>query len=379
MFRALVLAPDPAFAKAVERVALESRHLLVNKTFNALPDSPYEVSRLISSFDPEVVLMESTNVEAALSAAEKIRDQAPEVGVLALGGRLPLAIEQQFDAIGVTALNGAFSPDQFLRAIKDAVHRARRNTFSHLFAFLPGKAGSGSTTVALNLAAAIVQELQKKVFVLETDLHSGVMSMLLDVKPRIPLIDALQNADSLDYSVWLNYVVQAHGVDFLLADRNKKTPLPSWMHYHQLLRFAAGRYDALIVDLPEVVNDATAELVQYAKWTFVVCTPELTSLRLADQRIRELREKGAPPDRLRVVLNRWHRSDMKPEEVAELLQHPVTCVIRNDYRVVSKAINANRPVSMDSDVGRGLVDFAKKLMANPKEAQAPPKPRFSFF
>ena len=358
---------------------MESRHLLVNKTFNALPESPYDVGRLISSFDPEVVLMESTNAEAALIAAEKIKAQAPEVGVLALGGRLPLAIEQQFDAIGVSALNGAFSQDQFLRAIKDAVHRARRNAFAHLYAFLPGKAGSGSTTVALNLAAAIVQELNKKVFVLEADLHSGVMSILMDVKPRIPLIDALQNADSLDYSMWLNYIVQAHGVDFLLADRNKKTPLPSWMHYHQLLRFAAGRYDALIVDLPEVVNEATAELVQYANWTFVVCTPELTSLRLADQRIRELREKGAPPERLRVVLNRWHRSDMKPEEVADLLQHPVTCVIRNDYRVVSKAIAANRPVSMDSDVGRGLAEFAKKLMGSQREAPAQTKSKFSFF
>jgi pilus assembly protein CpaE len=376
MFRAVVLSPDVEFCGAVERLALETRHLTISKTLNAFPDNAYEVSRVISSYDPEIILIENTKAERGLQVAENLREYAPEVAVLALGGRVTADLAQQFSAIGTVVLNGAFSEVQFLGSIKAAIHRARQSTFGPLYAFLPGKAGSGATTVAFNLAAAMAGPLQKKVFVLEADMHSGVMSTLLDVKPKLPLIDALQNSDALDYSLWMKYVVSAHSVDFLLADRVKKAPLPSWMHYHQLMQFASGRYDTMIVDLPEVVNEATDELVHAAQWTFVVCTPELASLTLAGQRLEELKAHGAAPGRLRVVLNRWHKSDMKPEEVATLLGHPVSMVIRNDYRAISKAFTSGKPVSPDTELGRSFVEFAMKLTG---KAVPAPKSRFSLF
>lgn len=378
MFRAVVLAPDPEFGKAVERLAFESHHLVINKTVGAFPDSGYEVGRVISGYDPEIVLIENTNVEAGVRVAEQLRSYAPEVAVLALGGRVRTDLEQRFESFGAALLNGAFSQHQFLVAIKKAIHHARQNLFGPMFAFLPGKAGSGATTVAFNVGTAIALGLQKKVFVLEADLHSGVMSTLLNTKPRLALTDVLQNSNTLDYSSWLNYVVSNSSTDFLLADRMKKSPLPSWMNYHQLLRFASGRYDATIIDLPEVVNEATEEIVQYARWTFVVCTPELASLTLAEQRLEELKAHGAPAERLRVIVNRWHRSDMKPEEVTNLLGCPVSCVIKNDYRSVSRAIASGKPVSADSELGRSFVEFGSKLVG-PGQKESAPKARFSFF
>jgi len=375
MFRTVVLAPDPEFGKAVERLAFESRHLVVNKTLSTFPENGYDVGRVITGYSPEIILVENASVGTTLQVAERLRSFAPEVAVLALGGRVTQESEQQFEAIGATLLNGAFSQHQFLDAIQKAIHRARQNSFGTLFAFLPGKAGSGSTTVALNLGALLALGLQKKVFVLEADIHSGVMSTLLDTKPKLPLIDVLQNSEGLDYSSWLSSVVSLHSTDFLLADRIKKSPLPSWMHYHQLLLFASQRYDAMIVDLPEVVNEATEEIVQYAQWTFVVCTPELASLNLAVQRLQELKAHGAPPDRLRVVLNRWHRSDMKPEEVTRFLNCPVSFVIRNDYRAISRAIASGGPVSADSELGRCFLEFGQKLVGGGKKEKA----RFSFF
>lgn len=279
--------------------------------------------------------------------------------------------------MGTSLLNGAFSQRQFIDAIQKAIHHVRRNSLGRLFAFLPAKAGSGSTTVAFNLGMSIAAGLKKKVFVLEADLHSGVMSTFMDTKPKLPLIDVLQNSDHLDYSSWLNSIFSSGSTDFLLADRVKKAPLPSWMHYHQLFQFASQRYDAMIVDLPEVVNEATEEIVQCAQWTFVVCTPELASLTLAELRLQELRAHGASPDRMRIVLNRWHKNDMKAEDVAELLGYPVSFVIRNDYRTINRAISSGRPLGADTDLGRSYLDFGSKLVGDKKENAG--KTRFSFF
>ena len=39
--------------------------------------------------------------------------------------------------------------------------------------------------------------------------------------------------------------------------------------------------EALLIDLPEVVNEAIAELVRSARSVFIVCTPEMASLKMA--------------------------------------------------------------------------------------------------
>ncbi len=377
MFRTVVLAPDLEFGKAVERLALESRQLFIAKTMNELPGNGYELHRLIGNYDPEIALLEITTAEAGLRLAEQLRSVAPKLAILALGGPIGASLERQFHEAGVALLNGAFSHRQFQLAVKEAIHAARGGAAGPLFAFLPAKAGSGATTVAFNIATGMAQTLVKKVFLLEADLHSGVIATLLDVKPKLPLIDALENSANLDYSSWTSYVVTAHSTDFLLADRVKKTPLPTWVQYHQLLRFAAGRYDAVVVDLPEVVNEATEEIVQLAQFTFVVCTPELTSLKLAEQRLQELKARAAPPDRLRLILNRWHKSDMGPDEVSAMLGHPVAAVFKNDYRSISKAIASSHPVAAATELGRSFTEFGRTLLQGKQESQS--KARFSFF
>lgn len=380
MFRAVVLATDPEFGKAAECLAFESGHLIVNKTLGAFPESDYDVGRLISSYAPELMLVENTDTVRALEVCDRLRSYSPELAVLAMGGRAtPSHLVKRFDAIGATVLSGSFSDQQFLAGVRSSIHAARRDSFGPLYAFLPGKAGSGATTVAFNVATSMALELGKKTFVLEADLHSGVMATLLDVKPGHALVDALQNASSLDYSAWVNYVISAHSTDFLLADRVKTEPLPSWVHYHQLLRFAMGRYDEIVVDLPEVVNPATSEIVQHAHWIFVVCTPELASLKLTEQRLDTLRAHGAPSDRLRIVLNRWHKSDMKPDEIADLLECPIAAVINNDYRAVSRAMASAQPVNMESGLGRSFVDLATRLVNGRKMEMPTSKARFSLF
>jgi|SRR5579884_456413 len=378
MFRGVILAPDPEFSKAVERLALETRHVLVSRTLPGFPGTPYDFNRLFSSLDPEIILIENTDPEAGLDIAEKLREQSPRVAILALGGRVKPHMMKNFDDASVEVLNGAFTHDEFTAAIRSALHRVRRGPYPQLYAFLPAKAGSGATTTAFNVAAAVGSNLNKKVFLLEADLHSGVLSAMLDQPPPAALVDALQNSADIGAPDWPKYLISAHGVDFMVADRHKKAPLPSWMNYHQLLQFAVAHYETIVVDLPEVVNDATSELIQYANCVFVVCTPELTSLKLAEQRLDELVTWGAPQDRIQVIVNRWHKSDMPAEEVSELLKHPVSLVLRNDYRSVSRSISNSRPISFDTDLGRTFVDFGKRLMNMPVE-EAPPARRFAFF
>jgi pilus assembly protein CpaE len=156
-----------------------------------------------------------------------------------------------------------------------------------------------------------------------------------------------------------------------LCGRPRKSMLPLWSNYHQLLDFAASRYDHILVDLPEVVNDATVEIVRRAKRVFVVCTPETPSLSLAPHRCEELQTRGIPAEKISLLLNRWHKGEATAEQVQILLKFPVSAVFENDYMSVSQATRASALVNLDTKLGRSFAAFARTLAGVPDQIRGP--------
>jgi pilus assembly protein CpaE len=245
----------------------------------------------------------------------------------------------------------------------------------NLLAFLPAKAGSGCTTVALNTAGCLTEALGQKVLIIEGDLHSGILSILLNAKAQRSLLDALQNSSGLDYSLWASCVTQRHGIDLLMSDRSR--PFPSWGDYHHLLDYARSRYDTIVVDLPEVSNEATEEVLRRAKFVFLVCTPELPSLKLAQRRCAELEKKGVSRGRLGIIVNRWHATDLGEEEIERTLKHGVAAIFPNDYPSVQEATRRSRLVDRGTALGKSFLSLAK-ILAGVHDPDSPPKSKLNF-
>jgi Mrp family chromosome partitioning ATPase len=91
-----------------------------------------------------------------------------------------------------------FSLAELEQAISSGVHKFHGGIHENLVAFLPGKAGSGASTVVLQTALVIAQDLKRRTLVLEGDLHSGVLSAMLQVEPKSPIRDVLAEAPHLD-------------------------------------------------------------------------------------------------------------------------------------------------------------------------------------
>jgi len=378
MLRTIVITEDSPVARAIESLALETEVVQVSKTVDTFPGSAYDVARALTQYDPELVVLHAKTPEQALEVGLLMRSQSPAVGVIVVCAHFPDVVEAPYKRAGIEFLAPPISPEMLVSAARNAIHQARPDLCRGMLLFVPAKAGNGASTVALNVASAFGQGLSKRVFLLEADLHSGILSLALSVKPKQPLIDVLHNASAMDYSLWERSVIHVQSIDLLPTDRSKKVPLPSWLNYHQLLKFAATRYDRVLVDLPEVVNDATAELVQYASAVYVVCTPDLPSLTLAEQRLTELAAKGLATDRAAIIVNRWQKSDISIREVEDLLSTKVAAVLQNDYRGVHSATMAGRAVKPESDLGKAFLNFAKNLDAPPGDADKGPSQGFGF-
>lgn len=365
MFRTIIVAEDTALSNAAQSIAFESGCMQVVKVIDHMPHNEYEAALLLTQYEPEIVLLEAKKAELALAVGEVMRTRRPDVAVLSMGGSFTDGVERDFARYGILALKTPTTPEAVAETVRIAIYQARSGPVKNLFLFVPAKAGTGATTVLLNTANSMARDWAHRPLVIEADLHSGVLSLLLNVRVKTPILDTLHRASTLDIQAWDECVSHGSGFDLLLTDRVSKPPLPSWSNYHQLIRYASSRYDALLVDLPEVVNAGTADMVHYAAKVFIVCTPELPSLTLAGQRLRELEARGLNRKRASVIVNRWHRGDISTAEIEDILKIKVTTVIRNDYRSVHMATMAGSAVKSTSELGKSFHAFAGQLLEKP--------------
>jgi pilus assembly protein CpaE len=161
------------------------------------------------------------------------------------------------------------------------------------------------------------------------------------------------------------------GIDVLLADPGRRGPLPTWAQFYQLLRFVQSRYEFVLADLPEVVNEATAEVVRNARGVVIVCTPELPSIKMAAIRCAELEECEVPQERIHVVLNRFERDGLRVEDAEAALGRGVFATLPNDYARLRDAMLESRVAPEDSPLGRGSRALAEKLGGLPEGLQKP--------
>jgi Flp pilus assembly CpaE family ATPase len=376
MFSALLFFKDQGVSAALENLAFESKQVAFQRTLGHYPET-FELTKILNTYVPDLIFLDLSHWETALAVAASIRVQAPHAAIVGFGAGWETGRGEEAEAAGVTEL--LISPvtvKKFDDGVERAIHKMRSAVQDNLFAFLPAKAGNGASTVALNVAGYLAAPpLSKKTLLIDGDLHSGLISIALGMKHQWSILDALENSAHLDYSYWMKCVASAGNLDTLVSDRSKPNKLPSWTNYHHLLDFAASRYDQILVDLPEVVNDATVEIVRRAERVFVVCTPERASLALAPQRCGELERRGISPAKIRLLINRWHRADPGAKEVEAQLNHHVSGVFGNDYATVRNAANDHTFVNPESKLGKSFATFARALACAPEAGV----PKLAFF
>jgi pilus assembly protein CpaE len=366
----IILGPDKELADLLYRRSTEFPDLNVYKIIHEYPKL-HHIMRLLNAYSPEIVFLEVSQGPAGWDTAADILAQRPETGIV--GYTKDPGLQQAPAASGITEiLREPFSIQTLQKAVSQALSRPAAEYRDNVVAFIPAKAGSGSSTTALNIAGTLVQYWQQKVLLLEADLHSGCLSVQLKLDPGLSILDALENIGSLDERQWNRMAQHGHGFDLLLTTRAKKVAIVSPWEYQRLLAFVSPRYDTVLVDLPEVVNDATEALVTRAKTVYVVCTSELTSLFLARRRLHELTTRGVEEDRLGLILNRYTATFESVDEIQDLLGRQIAIVLPNDYQRLREATLGEGMVDGASELGRAYIAFARHLTGI-DPAVAPPE------
>lgn len=372
MLRLAVVTPNPIAADAIEMLAMELGAFQSCYKLTPIPH-PKEIVRMLAVQNPAIILLDLGDWIEAAGIVSEIQNGLPRAVIIGFRPRWDRTEQLAFEAAGILdLLVEPFSPRDIEAAAYEAIHRRYPVTHENILALLPAKAGGGCSTVALHLATSIAGA-SKKVLLIECDQRSGPLSIMLALEDHKGLAEALEHqGEFLSPLEWRQVTAQINGVDLLLSNPKRRGRLPSWADYYKLLRSIQKQYDYIVVDLPEVINQATAEFVRNARAVFIVCQPELPSVRMANLRRTELEACEIPPDSVKVLVNRWERR-LTLQSIEKGVGGTVFATLPNDYKEIKNAILDTRLASSNSRFGKACEALARTVSGLPENPHTFPK------
>jgi pilus assembly protein CpaE len=233
---------------------------------------------------------------------------------------------------------------------------------NQIFAFLPSKAGVGTSTIALNVSAAMARRADTHVLLSDFDLNSGMLRFMLKLQNEYSVIDAVEHSLRIDEHLWPQMITAIDNLDVLHAGRINPSLRIETSQIRALIDFMRRNYQALCFDLSGNLERYSMEIMQDCKRILLVCAPEIPSLHLAREKLMYLKNFDLDA-RVSVVLNRTQKKAVfSKEQVEQILGVPVLKSFLNDYAGVTRAMTAGSVIDPQSEMGKAFTQFAQELL-----------------
>jgi pilus assembly protein CpaE len=328
-----------------------------------------------------------------------IRKHLPEMVIVGLGQTPDRMIEsislmaKDFPFLYLVALSDRSDSDLILRTIRAGAHdflckpvkeidlRAAAEKASKLKAnrkesvgrggkivsVFSNKGGNGTTTIAVNLADALVRLTGKKVAVVDLVLSHGDVTMFFNVNPSYSILDLAKNAEKADYDFLHTLLIRHTSGVYILADPPmiEDAEQISAAQVRDVLSTLRSMFDYIIIDTPHQFDERTLTALEMSEIVLVVSLLNLPSLKNTQKCLELFGRIGLRDERVRLLLSRYLPNDEIPKESIEgIMNTPVFFSVPNDYPTVISSINRGKllsEVAPDKEVTKSFDRMAELL------------------
>jgi pilus assembly protein CpaE len=216
-----------------------------------------------------------------------------------------------------------------------------------LIVLMGAKGGVGTTTVAVNLGVQLSTFARKRVVLLDFARPLGNAHLLLDLRPKFTVRDAVENLDRLD-SHFLAGLLTKHKTKLEIL--GGVTQPEEWQSIDasaldRAVNVAQNSFDMVLLDMGSQFSAEWSSILRMARMILIVAEANVPSLWTLERRLLALKGFGVDPQRARIVINRWHKGD---DEILQSIQkeisRPIFASLPNDFRKASQAVNLGTPI-----------------------------------
>ncbi len=341
--------------------------------------SPKTGLEIIQKHHPEMVVVEmAPNPAAAVDSISAIARDFPSLFVIALSDSRDADLILRAMRAGAHDFLCKPLKEIDLRAAAEKVFKLKAmkepagGTGGRVVSVFSNKGGNGTTTIAVNLADALVRFHGKKVVVVDLVLSHGDVTMFFNVNPTYSILDLAKNAEKAD-SDFLHTLLLKHssGV-YILADPPTIEDGDQIQagQVRDVLDTLRSMFDFIIVDTPHQFDERTLTALEKSDIILLVTLLNLPSLKNTQKCLDLFGRLGIRDERVRLILSRYLPNDEIPRESIEgIMTCPVFFAVPNDYPTVIASVNRGkllREIAPEKEVTRSFRRLADLLIG--KEA-----------
>jgi pilus assembly protein CpaE len=318
-----------------------------------------------------VVLGPSFASEPAMESAAILGEDNEDLGIILVAAEIEPSVLRAAMRAGVRdviepplteqRLNDAVAP---LRRRRPVVELAMSPREGKVVTVMSPKGGSGKTVLASNLAVMLAQQLgDGRVSLVDADLQFGDDSLVLQLEPRLTVVNIIHDIDRLDEAL-VDSVLARHpsGLRVLPAPLEPayadEISLASMIDIIGVLR---SMFEVVVVDTSSSFDEMLLSLLERSDLALIVVDMDLLSVKNAKLALDTLRLLKFPSSKIRLVLNRANaRARLDEREIEKTLGMKVAARIPSDAAIPA-SVNEGRPVvlgSPKSKTARGFEEVA---------------------
>jgi pilus assembly protein CpaE len=335
---------------------------------------------------PDVFLVSVEEpVARALQTIESLADAVP--------GAPAIVYSTMADAASVrrAMLSGArdylikpVKPEELVRSIHGVLEQEERKrmrqagqtmeTAAHgtIVTVFGAKGGIGKTTIATNLATALVRTTGSTVVLVDMDTRFGDVAIMMDVPVEQSIADVARHLDDMDRDKVRDYLVRHHSGAFVLpaplhpSEWRNLTP----QHIEKILQLLAQSHDYVIIDTPGTFNEIIATTLEQASLILLVTSMDIASIKDTALALEMLRAASVSEDKVKLMINHCTSANsLREDDIQRVLEYEVFWRIPHDLAVTSST-QLGQPIVLTrpyARVSRSLFDLASVLSGNRPE------------
>ena len=296
---------------------------------------------------PNLILVETRGARATvlkeLSALAEFCD--PGTKVIVLGAVNDIPLYRELIRRGISEyLVGPFAPVQIIDTIALLYGDPDQAPVGRIMAFIGARGGTGSSTVAHNVAWALAEEFEDEAMIIDFDLAFGTTGLNFNQEHGQGLLEAVTAPERLDSMLLERLLIHC-------SDRLSLFTAPATLERDMelnpeicdaVLDVACGAVPNIIVDLPHLWTPWSRQVLQRADDIVITATPELASLRNAKNLV-DLLKAARPNDApARLVINQLgmgKRPEIPLKDFAEAIGIEPALVLPFDPLLFGTAAN----------------------------------------
>ncbi|WP_022662269.1 AAA family ATPase [Paucidesulfovibrio longus] len=245
------------------------------------------------------------------------------------------------------------------------------------------KAGTGATTLAVNLACAL-QARGERTALLDLRRPLGETPLFLDLEYAYTWGEAAENLDRLD-ATYLESLLARHssGLAVLASPGDALPGADLGETVFRIISELRRNFDQIVVDGEAGLEGYGLRDVDASDQVLLVMNPSLPCLAHAKRVLEGLRRSGGQEDKIRIVASRQLKDgDIGAQDMEEILQKRIHASLPEDYRAVLSAMNQGRSLAEaapKSPLSRAVDRLARNISGREaRTASGAGKPLFGF-